>query len=300
VANQRKTLISVLKLVVSSALIYFIFTKLNIDDVLGVVKKVDLFYLILALAAFMASKVIAAFRLNLYFHQLGIYLTQRSNLKLYLLGMFYNLFLPGGIGGDAYKGYVIKKKFKVDTKKVISVLVLDRLSGLLVLFVYACALALFLKNDHLNNFKLLLGSGILLSIAVFWFLNKRFFAYVLPVFWKSVSYSAFVQLAQLVSVLCILKALGITIHNIAYLFIFLVSSIVSVVPLTIGGIGSREVTFFYGATWLELDKSTSVGISMVFFLITALVSLFGALYHFKKTDLKVHGASLEVLDTNSH
>jgi uncharacterized membrane protein YbhN (UPF0104 family) len=200
--------------------------------------------------------------------------------------MFYNLFLPGGIGGDAYKGYVIKKKFEVDTKKVISILVLDRLSGLLVLFVYACTLALFLKNDHLRNFKLLLGSGILLSIVVFWFLNKKFFAYVLPIFWKSVSYSVFVQLAQLASVLLILKALGIAIHTIAYLFIFLVSSIVSVVPLTIGGIGSREVTFFYGATWLKLDESTSVGISMVFFLITALVSLFGVLYHFKKTDLE--------------
>ncbi|VAW09912.1 FIG00495792: hypothetical protein [hydrothermal vent metagenome] len=291
-ANQRKTLISVLKLVVSSALIYFIFTKLNIDDVLGVVKKVDPFYLILALAAFVVSKIIAAFRLNLYFHQLGIYLTQGSNLKLYLLGMFYNLFLPGGIGGDAYKGYVIKKKFEVATKKVISVLVLDRLSGLLILFVYACALALFLENDDLSNFKLLLGSGILLSIAVFWFLNKKFFAYVLPVFWKSVSYSVFVQLAQLASVLFILKALGIAIHTIAYLLIFLVSSIVSVVPLTIGGIGSREVTFFYGATWLQLDESTSVGISMVFFLITALVSFFGVLYHFKKTDLEVHGAPL--------
>ncbi len=287
-ANQRKTLISVLKLVVSSALIYFIFTKLDIDDVLGVVKKVDPFYLILALMAFVASKMIAAFRLNLYFHQLRIYLTQKSNLKLYLLGMFYNLFLPGGIGGDAYKGYAIKKKFEVDTKKVISVLVLDRLSGLLVLFIYACTLALFLKNDRLNDFKLLLGAGILLSIITFWFLNKKFFVYVLPVFWKSIGYSVFVQLAQLASALFILKALDIAIHTIAYLLIFLVSSMVSVVPLTIGGIGSREVTFFYGATWLQLDESTSVGISMMFFLITALVSLFGVLYHFKKTELETH------------
>ena len=31
--------------------------------------------------------------------------------------MFYNLFLPGGIGGDAYKGYVIQKKYKPAPKK---------------------------------------------------------------------------------------------------------------------------------------------------------------------------------------
>ncbi len=39
--------------------------------------------------------------------------------------MFYNLFLPGGIGGDAYKGYVLKKKYEVKTKSVVSILVLD-------------------------------------------------------------------------------------------------------------------------------------------------------------------------------
>ena len=85
----------------------------------------------------------------------------------------------------------------------------------------------------------------------------------------------------------ILKALGIEMDLLAYLFIFLISSIVSVLPLTIGGIGSREVTFFYGATLLGLDQNTSVGISMIFFLITAFVSLFGMYYHFKKIDLEV-------------
>jgi len=287
VASQRKTAISVLKIIVSAALIYFIFTKLNIDEVLGVLKKTNLFYVVLALFAFVLSKVIAAFRLNLYFHQLRIHLTQLSNLKLYLLGMFYNLFLPGGIGGDAYKGYLIKKKFKVETKRVVSVLVLDRLSGLLVLLVFACILALFIPDKQFQGLDYLFGGVIFMSITVFWLMNKKFFGYVLSVFWKSVGCSFLVQLAQLLSALFILKALDIEMHTIAYLLIFLVSSIVSVVPLTIGGIGSREVTFFYGATWFGLNEHTSVGISMVFFLITALVSLFGIIYHFKKPELEI-------------
>jgi len=96
-----------------------------------------------------------------------------------------------------------------------------------------------------------------------------------------------VQLSQLICVFLILKSLGIEENIIAYLVIFLISSIVSVIPLTIGGIGSRELTFFYGATWLGLNESTSVGVSMLFFLITALVSLFGIVYHFRKTELEV-------------
>lgn len=284
--KQRKRLLTFLKLFISAALIYFIFNKINLKDVLTTLKTSNLLYLLIALISFAFSKLIAAFRLNLYFHEIGVKLTQKSNLKLYLLGMFYNLFLPGGIGGDAYKGYVIQKKYQVGAKKTASVLILDRLSGMLLLFAYACILAIILKQDYINQFKWAFSIGIPLSIIVFWYLNKQFFNYVLPVFWKSVGYSVLVQLSQLIAAWSILKALSIQMDTVAYLFVFLISSIVSVLPLTIGGIGSREITFLYGAKWLNLNANTSVSISLVFFLITALVSLFGIYYHFKKPKLE--------------
>ena len=284
-ANPRKTFTTILKVSISILLVYFIFTKIDVSEVLRTLKRSHPIYLLVAILLFLVSKIIASFRLNSYFHQLGIPLSQKSNLKLYLLGMFYNLFLPGGIGGDAYKGYVIKKTFEVTTKRVVSVLVLDRLSGLLLLFVYACILLLALENQVLESYWWVFLILIPLSVGVFYFLNKKFFNYVLPIFWKSLVYSAMVQLAQLFCVLCIMRALSIEGNTIAYLVIFLVSSIVSVVPLTIGGLGSREVTFFYGAALLNLEESTSVGISVVFFLITALVSLTGIFFHFKKIKL---------------
>lgn len=282
----RKKLITALKIIVSAVLIYFIFTKIELKDVVQTLKKSEPLYLFLALLFFVLSKIISAFRTNLYFHQMGAKVSQLSNLKLYLLGMFYNLFLPGGIGGDAYKGYVIQKVYQPGTKKVVSSLLLDRLSGMLLLFIYACVLALLSKNEFFQSFYWLIVAAIPLSVVAFWFVNKIFFTSTLPVFWKSVSFSALVQLAQLVCVLFVLKSLSVDMDFIEYLFVFLVSSIVSVIPLTIGGIGSREVTFLYGAKWLGLDESTSIGISFTFFLITALTSLFGVIYHFKKPQLE--------------
>ncbi|MBR9853004.1 MAG: flippase-like domain-containing protein [Algicola sp.] len=282
----RKKLITALKIVISAVLIYFIFTKIELKDVLQTLKKSDPLYLFSGLLFFVLSKVFAAIRTNLYFHQIGAKVSQWSNLKLYLLGMFYNLFLPGGIGGDAYKGYVIQKEYQPGTKKVVSSLLLDRLSGMLLLFVYACILALLSKNEFFHSFYWLIIAAIPLSIVAFWFVNKMFFSTTLPIFWKSVGFSALVQLAQLVCVIFILKSLSVDLDTIEYLFVFLISSIVSVIPLTIGGIGSREVTFLYGAKWLGLDESTSIGISFTFFLITALTSLFGVIYHFKKPKLE--------------
>lgn len=283
---MRKKLITALKFIISAALIYFIFTKIDLQDVLQTLRKSNPLYLVLALIFFVLSKGLAALRLNLYFHQIGAKITQISNLKLYLQGMFYNLFLPGGIGGDAYKGYVIQKEYQTGTKKVVSVLLLDRLSGMLLLFLYACVLALISTNPFFNGLLGLVLLAIPLSLIVFWWMNWKFFSYTLPIFWKSISYSALVQLAQLICVLCILQSLSINLDVIEYLFVFLVSSIVSVIPLTIGGIGSREVTFLYGAKWLGLDASTSIGISFTFFLITALISLMGTVYHFRKPELK--------------
>ena len=285
--NLRKKGLTLLKFAISAALLYFIFTKIPFTNVLSILKKSDPLFLGLALILFILSKVIAAFRLNLYFHQIGVLLSSKSNLKLYLLGMFYNLFLPGGIGGDAYKGYYIRQTFDVRTKKVVSVLLLDRLSGLLLLFIFACFIGLFLEATVLQPFKWVLVAAMMASIVIFWLLYKKAFSFVLPVFWRSNIYSGFVQLAQLGCVVFILMALHIETATPEYLFIFLISSIVAVLPLTIGGIGSREVVFLYGAMWLGLEENLSVSISMLFFFITAFVSLLGLVYHFKKPALTV-------------
>lgn len=283
--NLRKKGITLLKVAISAALLYFIFTKIPFSEVLAIVKRSQPLYVVGALVFFVLSKIFAALRLNLYFHKIGVLLTQKSNLKLYLLGMFYNLFLPGGIGGDAYKGYYLKQHFEVPTKKVVAVLLIDRLSGLLLLFVFACILGVTMEVPVLLPFTWLIGLCIPMSILIFWGLQRRFFTYIVAVFWRSCAMSALVQLAQLACVLMILQALNIQVSTMEYLFIFMISSIVSVLPLTIGGIGSRELVFLYGALWLGLEEDRSVGISMLFFLITAFVSFLGIWYHFQKPSL---------------
>ena len=285
-AKQRKQLSTVLKFVVSAALLYFIFTKIDFNEVTNTLRDADPFWLVAALLLFVISKVFNALRLNLYFHAIGVPLSQGSNLKLYLLGMFYNLFLPGGIGGDAYKGYLIKKQFQVKTKKVIGVLLVDRLSGMVIILCFSLVLATIMKQPVFEGFQWIFIAAIPIGIGCFWILHKYWFSYALKVFWGSLGYSTILQSIQLAATYCIILALGVDGNIWAYLFTFMISSIVAVVPLTIGGVGSREVTFLYGAQWLGLDAPTSIGISFTFFLITALVSFTGIAYHFKKPSLE--------------
>jgi len=92
-----------LKIAVSAACLYYVGQKINWSDTLQLLQKSHWLWLLFAAFFFVLSKVVSAIRLNLYFENINVKMGQLANLRLYWLGMFYNLFLPGGIGGDAYK-----------------------------------------------------------------------------------------------------------------------------------------------------------------------------------------------------
>ncbi len=240
-------------------------------------------YLVLALIMFLLSKLASSFRLNRFLHVAEIKLSEIVNAKLYLLGMYYNLFLPGGIGGDGYKVYLLVKEFRVRTRRIVTAIFLDRVSGLFALFCLLVLLSFFItfKVKHLY----LLWTLIPVATMLFYAVHKLYFPEYLTALKRTSLLSFGVQSFQLFSAYFILCALGNTSGHFSYLFVFLISSVVALVPFTIGGIGARELTFFVGAQWLALDIHISLAASFLFFAITAFVSSWGIIYSFRKLEL---------------
>ena len=75
--------------------------------------NINFIYLLIASLLFLASQIISTKRLELFFKANNFHLSFYSNLKLYFIGMFYNFFIPGGIGGDAFKVYILNKNFGI-------------------------------------------------------------------------------------------------------------------------------------------------------------------------------------------
>jgi uncharacterized membrane protein YbhN (UPF0104 family) len=236
------------------------------------------------LILFILSKIIASVRLNYFLKSVGISISEKLNLQLYWLGMYYNLFLPGGIGGDGYKVFLLRKRFNTRSRKIISAIFLDRVTGMLALFVLLVILSYSLPWPVIYHF--LMWLLIPLSITICYLLIRWLFPDFISIFNPANALSFGVQLLQLAETYFILLALNHTNNTGAYLFVFLISSIVAVIPFTIGGIGSRELTFLYGAQWLHLNVNASIAISLIFFIITAIVSLFGIVYSFNPLKLK--------------
>jgi len=284
--NQLKT---ALKLLLTGLALFLVFRKIDTHQLVQTAKSIQWLWLIPAVLFFVGSKIATAFRLNLYFKNIGLYISERQNWRLYLVGMFYNLFLPGGIGGDGYKVYLLNKHYKTPVKSLVQASLLDRLGGLVaivfLLLVLVLPVDLTLPAASHIPWELLVGIAALLVFPAFWLVQKVLLKAFLPSFWKANAWSMAGQLAQLVCAWFILKSLGVTENFLAYQLVFLLSSIVAVLPLTIGGVGARELVFVYVHTYVGIDEAIAVAFSLIFFLISATVSLTGS---FIKVELGIN------------
>ncbi len=274
--KTKKLLKTLLKFVITGLALYFVFSKISWDQISELLLRAKPFYLVLAILFFILSKVLSAFRLHAFFKCINLHISSIYNLKLYWIGMFYNLFLPGGIGGDGYKVYLLNKLYDVKVKPLVQATLIDRISGLASLLFLGGLGFLFLDLTDFPSWVKYVDiiCLILLFPALFIFskLLFRSFTRELP---RAMLWSVGVQLMQVVSAVFILTSIGISEKLLAYSVLFLISSFVSIFPFTIGGLGSREITFLLGFQYFGIAEAQSIALSLLFTLITALVSFGG-------------------------
>jgi len=78
----------------------------------------------------------------------------------------------------------------------------------------------------------------------------------------------------------IMLSLGIEHDFNKYIFIFLVASIAAVLPLTLGGLGAREIVFLELSKYFGLVEHTSVLIGFLIYITVVISSAGGMIYIF--------------------
>ena len=271
--NLARTIIQIL---ISATALYIVLAKTDTEKLLEIISTANPFYLTLAFVVFNISKILNALRLNRFFRAIGLQLRELYNLQLYYLGMFYNMFLPGGIGGDGYKIYILKKNHSMKMVNVFNAVFWDRVAGVFAL-VFLTAVFLIPSSFAMRYSEYIPATYavIALSYPLSWALTKFLYKQFKSIFLITAGESILIQAAQALSAWFILLALSVPSNHIDYLAIFLISTVAVVLPITIGGAGAREITFFYLLKHLGLDPNSGVALSLIFFAIGALSALIG-------------------------
>jgi uncharacterized membrane protein YbhN (UPF0104 family) len=269
-----------LKIIISSLCLSYVSTKINLTELKEAINSVSLPGLASVLVVFIISKIFAIKRFDIYLRAINILLTEWENVKLFWLGMFYNLFLPGSISGDAYKVILLKKTFNASYKKTMAAVLLDRFSGLLALGVLLAVYGLFVLENNNHIITLLIAA--IVAIIIFYFITRKFFPDFSAIFWSTFFWGLLVQILMVLCIEIIVRAMGIETNPAQYVFIFLIAAVAGVLPLTIGGgLGIRELVFLEGAKYFGLDQHIAVAVSLLFYLITLVASLPGIIFVFK-------------------
>jgi glycosyltransferase 2 family protein len=129
-----------MRIAVSAAILVVLAAKTDWRQVAAHVRGLAWAVAAAAFGILLAAQVVSAIRWRWLARPLGFAGPLRTYVAAYFIGMFFNLLLPTSVGGDAVRAIQLNAGSGRKMAAVLSVL-LDRLSGLIVLIAVACIAA---------------------------------------------------------------------------------------------------------------------------------------------------------------
>ncbi len=137
-ARVKKITLTTLQIGITLGVLWLVFhDKTKRDEMLSALSKARGIWLLAGIAVYGVVEFLATIRWQLLLRVQGIHIGWGRVLRLLMIGVFFNFFIPGGTGGDVVKTfYLIKESPGKIPQALLSVLV-DRIIGLFSLIVLA-------------------------------------------------------------------------------------------------------------------------------------------------------------------
>lgn len=305
--KSRRTIINLMKLIVSISLVLWLFQRIGLQMILRQLASANWWWILAAVTTFAASNILGSLQWHILLRSQNVPVSFRQSLSFYHVGLFFNNFLIGNIGGDALRIYDVRR-FSGDSTVAVSTVVFDRFIGFLTLTSIAMVVSL-LWIRRLTSLDAVYVTGLVLliwMIALFFLFNEkagmmigRIFSPLLP---SGVAekiqgiYSSINQLrhsrrilAQLFSISTTVQILRVLTHywaalsvgahtGIYYFFIFIpIIALLASLPISFGGIGVREQSAAVIFATVGLAASKVVTFEFLAYLVGILAALPGGL-----------------------
>ena len=134
---MKKILVAVLQIAVTVAVLFWVFHDPQKRAQMAVaLRMADYRWIIAALICYFLVELAAGVRWWILLKVQQIHLSIARVAGLFLIGMFYNQFLPGGTGGDIMKSYLLLKETPGKATGALLAVVFDRMVGLVALITH--------------------------------------------------------------------------------------------------------------------------------------------------------------------
>ena len=311
---MKKILITFFQLIVTIAVLYWVYhDPEKRAQMVQALRHAQYHWVAIGILAYIVVEIAAAFRWHVLLKVQGIHLSLPRLSGLFLIGMFYNQFLPGGTGGDIIKSYFLVKETPDKRAGALLAVVFDRFIGLVAL-VTITGVLISLRFDFLSQtpetrrllwvLLALLGASILALLSTFVITGFKLFHLLPKKFpgreklieiaaayhlyarhWRAtfVAFGASVvaHLATFATFLCAAYALGARVPLVNFFAIMPVERTISALPISFAGIGLREKVLQIMLHGLcGVPEGTAILIGSLSFLIILICCIPGAIVYF--------------------
>jgi hypothetical protein len=306
--------------VIGLALFIYLIIRLDITKILQEVKNLNLAYLPLIFAVALVYLVFQTLKWFIIARKQKIGLNFKDALKINIISDFYGFVTPGRLGSVIRAEYLRKHG---DTGKGLSNFAIDKVLDLGSLFILAIGFGFFFYGKIISAEYFYLISLFFAALVFFSFLfyKKKSSRLILKLFYRfvpekrkegaknafnsfyedmpSLRFLLFAFMINLATwiinytiVYSIGLALGVNIPFIYFLAILPVSTLVAQLPITISGLGTRELTMIslFGLFGVEAAKVFSMSILslLIVGIIPSIMALFLSLKERRKKKDDIH------------
>src|ERR1041385_3491534 len=148
---MKKILVTLFQLSVTIGVLYWVYHDPNRRvQMAEAIRNAEYRWVGMGILAYLVVEIAAAFRWHVLLQVQKIRLSIPRLSGLFLIGMFYNQFLPGGTGGDIIKSYYLLKETSDKKAGALLAVVFDRFIGLVALVAITGTL-ISLRYDFLSQ-----------------------------------------------------------------------------------------------------------------------------------------------------
>jgi uncharacterized protein (TIRG00374 family) len=323
---MKKTAILLLKVAVSAGLFAYIFHKVDARHLWEIMRTAKFSFLAGAIVVYLVIQVLSAYRWRLLLIPLQMKVPFGKLLAYYFLGMYSNLFLPSAIGGDVVRIYYLNKVTRRLSGSSTSVF-LDRDLGLAALLLIATVVAA-VTGISFNGvalapiFVLISVAFVAANLVIFYKPSYRLLHKLLSLLrMKSVdekverlfgsvnSYRGAWRVLLLSLVVSILIQLGGVLVNLLngwaiglqtrggatdYMVFIPAIMLIIMIPLSIGGLGWRELSFIAFFKSVGATEAQAVTLALLWFAVQVVTSLPGGIIYISEVVRKKEHISAQV------
>jgi len=292
----------ILQLLISAGVLYWLVSHLGLSNVANSFKKLTWQLLLSCAGLYVIAQTLSAWRWWRMANILRFDVSLGRCINLYFLGMFYNVFLPSGYGGDLVKLFYMARHHRPPSKRLSALSIfLDRFTGLIAILSLGClsSLAMGIKEEVLGNvmaialvFILALGIFAVLLVARLKVIPRRVRVVALilynhaPKFVSIIIASLVVQLLNVWMYVLIFNQLGLEISLAGVTFGYALVTLATLIPVSVGGLGIRESSWVGILKLYGMPVHAGISAGILFFLVQTLVGM-GGLYSFFKARFRI-------------